>query len=153
MNDQKNTLLAIVLSALVLIGWQFYFGLPQMEKQKQAQQQQQQTQQQPGAPPVPGAPSQQAPGTAPPAPGQPGAPAQTMTREGALAAVAARAHRDAERLRLDRAQGRAHRRSVAHQIPRDGRPEVAGGRAAGAVGQPAPVLRRIRLVRRPAALK
>jgi YidC/Oxa1 family membrane protein insertase len=87
MNDQKNTLLAIVLSALVLIGWQFYFGLPQMEKQKQAQQQQQQTQQQPGAPPVPGAPSQQAPGTAPPAPGQPGAPpAQTMTRESALAA-------------------------------------------------------------------
>jgi YidC/Oxa1 family membrane protein insertase len=86
MNDQKNTLLAIVLSALVLIGWQFYFGLPQMEKQKQAQQQQQQTQQQ-GAPPAPGAPTQQAPGTAPPAPGQPGAPpAQTMTRESALAA-------------------------------------------------------------------
>jgi YidC/Oxa1 family membrane protein insertase len=89
MNDQKNTLLAIVLSALVLIGWQFYFGLPQMEKQKQAQQQQQQqqTQQQPGAPPAPGAPTQQAPGTAPPAPGQPSAPpAQTMTRESALAA-------------------------------------------------------------------
>jgi YidC/Oxa1 family membrane protein insertase len=86
MNDQKNTLLAIVLSALVLIGWQFYFGLPQMEKQKQAQQQQQQTQQQPGTPPAPGAPTQQAPGTAPPAPGQPAAPAQTMTREGALAA-------------------------------------------------------------------
>jgi YidC/Oxa1 family membrane protein insertase len=85
MNDQKNTLLAIVLSALVLIGWQFYFGLPQMEKQKQAQQQQQQSQQ-PGAPAAPGAPSQQAPGTAPPAPGQPSAPpAQTMTRESALA--------------------------------------------------------------------
>src|SRR5262245_19971291 len=88
MNDQKNTLLAIVLSALVLIGWQFYFGLPQMEKQKQAQQQQQQqSQQQPGAPPAPGAPTQQAPGTAPPAPGQPSAiPVQTGTREGALAA-------------------------------------------------------------------
>jgi len=85
MNDQKNTLLAIVLSALVLIGWQFYFGLPQMEKQKQAQQQQQ-SQQQPGAPPPSGAPTQQAPGTAPPAPGQPSAPpAQTMSRESALA--------------------------------------------------------------------
>jgi YidC/Oxa1 family membrane protein insertase len=60
-----------------------------MEKQKQAQQQQQQqqAQQQPGAPPAPGAPTQQAPGTAPPAPGQPAsAPAQTMTRESALAA-------------------------------------------------------------------
>jgi len=88
MNDQKNTLLAIVLSAIVLIGWQFYFGLPQMEKQKQAQQQQQQAQQ-PGAPPAPGTPSQQqAPGTAPPpAPGQPSVgPAQAMTRETALAA-------------------------------------------------------------------
>ena len=57
MNDQKNTLIAIVLSALVLIGWQIYFGLPQMEKQKQAQQQSQQApaapQQQPGAPPQP----------------------------------------------------------------------------------------------------
>ena len=35
MTDQKNTILAIVLSALVLIGWQLYFGLPQIEKQKQ----------------------------------------------------------------------------------------------------------------------
>jgi len=40
MTDQKNTLLAIVLSALVLIGWQVFFGLPQVEKQKQVQQQQ-----------------------------------------------------------------------------------------------------------------
>ncbi len=31
MNDQKNMLLAIVLSAIVLIGWQIFFGLPQME--------------------------------------------------------------------------------------------------------------------------
>ena len=51
MTDQKNTLLAIVLSALVLIGWQIFFGMPQMEKQKQAQQQQtQQTQPQPQPP-------------------------------------------------------------------------------------------------------
>ena len=35
MNDQKNTLLAIVLSALVLIVWQYFVGMPQMEKQKQ----------------------------------------------------------------------------------------------------------------------
>ena len=49
MTDQKNTILAIVLSALVLIAWQIYFGLPQMEKQKQIQQQQAQerSQQQP----------------------------------------------------------------------------------------------------------
>ena len=34
MNDHKNTILAIVLSAAVLIAWQFFFGIPQMEKQK-----------------------------------------------------------------------------------------------------------------------
>jgi YidC/Oxa1 family membrane protein insertase len=53
MTDQKNTILAIVLSAILLIGWQYFFGIPQMEKQKQAaevarQQQQAQTQTTPG---------------------------------------------------------------------------------------------------------
>ena len=98
MSDQKNTILAIVLSALVLIGWQIYFGLPQMEKQKQIQQQQQHQQaQEPHQPsaatqPPAGAPAQQTgapavPGAAPQAPGQPGAVApQTVSREAALAA-------------------------------------------------------------------
>src|SRR5205823_64045 len=90
MNDQKNTLLAIVLSALVLIGWQIFFANPQMERQKQAAQQQQQQQQQQtqtptGAPGTPGTLPQQ--GGAPQAPGQPGtAPGQPLTREAALAA-------------------------------------------------------------------
>ncbi len=98
MSDQKNTILAIVLSALVLIGWQIYFGLPQMAKQKQIQQQQQHQQaQEPHQPsaatqPPAGAPAQQTgapsvPGAAPQAPGQPGAVApQTVSREAALAA-------------------------------------------------------------------
>ena len=59
MTDQKNTILAIVLSALVLIAWQYFVGMPQMEKQRQEaqlkQQQQQQQQQQPGKPTQPGA--------------------------------------------------------------------------------------------------
>jgi len=88
MTDQKNTIIAIVLSALVLIGWQFYFGLPQVEKQKQIQQQQAQEHAQP-APGIPapqaGAPAQPAPGAAPQAPGQ-AAPTHTMTREAAIAA-------------------------------------------------------------------
>ena len=93
MNDQKNTILAIVLSALVLIVWQVYFGMPQMEKQKQIQQQQQaqERSQQPPALPqqtpgtVPQAPP--APGTAPQAPAQGGTVApQTMSRDAALAA-------------------------------------------------------------------
>ncbi len=94
MNDQKNMLLAIVLSAIVLIGWQLFFGLPSMQQQKQQQQQQQQTQApvpQPGA--QPGAPTpgtqpaptaQPAPGQAAPVPGQ--APALVVTREAAIAA-------------------------------------------------------------------
>src|SRR5262249_26444851 len=79
MNDQKNMLLAIVLSALVLIGWQFYFGLPSLEKQKQAQ-----TQTTPGTAPKPG--TTPPPVTAPQPPVQGGAtPAQpTMSREAAL---------------------------------------------------------------------
>src|SRR5688572_9126946 len=93
MNDQKNMLLAIVLSAIVLIGWQIFFGLPSMQQQKQ--QQQQQTQQQPTTSvPQPGAPAptgQPAPTTTQPAPGQAAptpavVPGQTMTRAAALKA-------------------------------------------------------------------
>jgi YidC/Oxa1 family membrane protein insertase len=89
MSDQKNTILAIVLSALVLIAWQVYFGLPQMEKQKQIQQQQAQerSQQPPAAPQQPGTTqTPSAPGTPAQTPTQPGAvPAQAMTRDAALA--------------------------------------------------------------------
>jgi len=81
----KNTILAIVLSAIVLIAWQFFVGIPQekVREQRQAQQAQQQPAAQAGQP----APTTAPPG-APPAPGQiaaPGAgPAQSMTREAAL---------------------------------------------------------------------
>ncbi|MFN8829028.1 MAG: membrane protein insertase YidC [Labrys sp. (in: a-proteobacteria)] len=39
MTDNKNMLLAIVLSAIVLLGWQYFIGIPQMERQRQAAQQ------------------------------------------------------------------------------------------------------------------
>src|SRR5262245_10457697 len=81
MNDQKNMILAIALSALVLVGWQFLVGMPTVEKQKQ----QQQTQQTPGAPPQPGTSTQ--PGTTPQPPSQGGAtPGQPVSRETALGA-------------------------------------------------------------------
>ena len=92
MNDQKNMILAIVLSAVVLLGWQFFIGMPQMEKQRQAQQQQQQ-QAQKQQPPAPGVPAPGQPGA--PAPGQPGVPqapgtatpgGQVFTRAAVLAA-------------------------------------------------------------------
>jgi len=91
MND-KNTIIAIVLSALVLIGWQFLIGGPQMEKQRQEallkqQHQQQQQAPTPGAPgtaPAPGAAP--TPGTAPQAPGTAAPPSQVQTRASVLAA-------------------------------------------------------------------
>ncbi len=36
MTDSKNTILAIVLSAIVLIAWQYFYAMPQAEKQKLA---------------------------------------------------------------------------------------------------------------------
>jgi YidC/Oxa1 family membrane protein insertase len=73
MTDNKNTILAIVLSALVLLGWQYFFAVPQekaRQEQLQAQQQKQNapTAAQPGQPVQPpaqtGAP--QVPGQASP---------------------------------------------------------------------------------------
>ncbi|MEA3026868.1 MAG: YidC/Oxa1 family rane protein insertase, partial [Alphaproteobacteria bacterium] len=90
MTDQKNTILAIVLSALVLIAWQYFVGLPQMEKQKQeallkAQQQQQQVQ----TPAQPGQPAPAAQGGAQPQLSGQGAaptPGQQLSREAVLKA-------------------------------------------------------------------
>ncbi len=48
MTDNKNTILAIALSALVLLGWQYFFAGPQ-DKARQEQLQAQQ-QKQPNAP-------------------------------------------------------------------------------------------------------
>src|SRR5262245_12823374 len=91
MTDQKNTLLAIVLSALVLSGWQIFFGLPQREKQKQVKQQQAQERSQPapGAPAQPQTGAPPAPTTAPQAP----AAAQIRGRDAVLA--------DSARVRID----------------------------------------------------
>ena len=90
MNDQKNFILAIVLSAMVLIAWQYFIGMPQIDKQRQQQTQQtQQTQQQqPPAQPVPGQEARPQPQTGtPPVPGQP-APAAgpQQSREVVIAA-------------------------------------------------------------------
>jgi YidC/Oxa1 family membrane protein insertase len=90
MTDSKNTILAIVLSAIVLIGWQYFFAKPQLEKQQQEQSQQQAAQKSPAQPGQAAQPP--ATSTAQPGPGQvPGqaAPAsvtQVTTREAALAA-------------------------------------------------------------------
>jgi YidC/Oxa1 family membrane protein insertase len=87
MTDNKNTILAIVLSALVLLGWQYFFAVPQ----EKARQEQLQAQQQKQTVPTPGQPGQvgQPPGQGgtPEVPGQTNAPAAAapVTREAALA--------------------------------------------------------------------
>src|ERR1700720_72440 len=37
MTNSRNTILAVILSGLVLLGWQYFFNIPQMEKQRAAQ--------------------------------------------------------------------------------------------------------------------
>src|SRR5262249_61751863 len=67
MNDNKNTILAIALSALVLLGWQYFFAMPQERaRQEQLQAQQQAQKQNVPAPAQPGQPV--------PAPAQSGSP-------------------------------------------------------------------------------
>ena len=83
--DNRNLLLAITLSVVVLLGWQFFYGVPQMEKQKQIAQQNQQTQSQPvpGTNVVPGPGATSPTGAALPS-SVPATPA-IETREQALA--------------------------------------------------------------------
>jgi YidC/Oxa1 family membrane protein insertase len=84
MTDNKNTILAIVLSALVLLGWQYFFAVPQ----EKARQEQLQAQQQKQTVPTPGQVGQPpAQSGTPEVPGQTNAPAAAapVTREAALA--------------------------------------------------------------------
>ncbi|HZB61034.1 MAG TPA: membrane protein insertase YidC [Microvirga sp.] len=85
-DDNKNLIVAIVLSVAVLLGWQYFFAAPQAERQRQAAQQQS-TQVNPNAPNPPASPSQ-AGGASPTVPGTvPGTPAAPAveSRESALA--------------------------------------------------------------------
>jgi YidC/Oxa1 family membrane protein insertase len=88
MTDNKNTILAIALSALVLLGWQYFFAVPQ-EKARQEQLQSQQQAQKQNAP-TPAQPGQAPATQAGPAqmPGQASAPAAAtpIDRAAALAA-------------------------------------------------------------------
>ena len=78
--DSRNIILAIVLSVLVLIGWNYFYAAPQLQKERQAQTQTQ-TPVQPnlGAPSAGGAGAIAPPGAAP-------AEAEVRTRAEALAA-------------------------------------------------------------------
>src|SRR5664279_2288004 len=88
MTDNKNTILAIVLSALVLIGWQYFFAMPQekaKQEQLQAQQQAQKLNPPQAAQPAQPVPTPTQPGAVPQVPGQASMPAVAVTRAAALA--------------------------------------------------------------------
>src|ERR1700722_8553619 len=87
MTDNRNTILAVILSGLVLIGWQYFFNIPQMEKQRAAQQAQSEM-----AKPAPGAATPQtgsmpAPSANAPAANQPASATPVVSRDIAIAAA------------------------------------------------------------------
>ncbi len=34
MGDNKNTIIAVILSAIILVGWQYFYSVPMIEKEK-----------------------------------------------------------------------------------------------------------------------
>jgi YidC/Oxa1 family membrane protein insertase len=89
MTDNRNTILAVILSGLVLIAWQYFYNVPQMERQR-AQSQQQAELAKKAQPEAGSASAPQAPSTA-----SPGAPTTTtpvaaetiLPRDAAIAAT------------------------------------------------------------------
>ena len=92
MLDNRNTIFAVILSGLVLIGWQYFYNIPQMEKQRAAQQTHSQMVKPETAPGTGSAasPSSSAPSTAPaansPALNQSAAAPALVARDVAIAA-------------------------------------------------------------------
>jgi len=91
MFENKNTILAIVLSLIVVVGWQYFVGYPQMEKQRHEallkQQEQAQVQPAPATAATPASPAAQ-PGGPPAAPASSAASVAPLThgRETVIAA-------------------------------------------------------------------
>src|SRR3569833_1167190 len=90
MTDNRNTILAVILSGIVLIAWQYFYNMPQMERQRLQSQQQAELAKKSSAQPDAGASSPPRPNgaTAPSAPAgtAPVASGVVVTRDGAIAA-------------------------------------------------------------------
>jgi len=76
MSDNRNTIIAVVLSGLVLIAWQYFYNIPQMEKDRVAQQAQSQTDK-----------SRTEPAKNAPGPDHAAAETTTVSRDAAIAAT------------------------------------------------------------------
>src|SRR4051795_4942288 len=88
MTDNRNTILAVILSGLVLIAWQYFYNMPQMEKQRaqQAQSELVKPSPQAGSSTTPSTAPQTGAGSAPGAnaPNQASATAAVVSRESAI---------------------------------------------------------------------
>src|SRR6202166_2312293 len=91
MTDNRNTILAVILSGLVLLGWQYFFNLPQLEKQRALQQQAQSEITKPapqaGGANTPAADAAPTPSANAPATNQPVSTAPAVDRDTAIASA------------------------------------------------------------------
>src|ERR1700722_4688905 len=89
MIENRNTILAVILSGLVLLGWQYFFNLPQLEKQRAAQQAQSEMTKTPqaGSANTPAAGAAQTPQADAPAANQPASTAPAVDRDSAIASA------------------------------------------------------------------
>jgi YidC/Oxa1 family membrane protein insertase len=90
MTDNRNTILAVVLSGLVLIAWQYFYNVPQMERQRVLQQTQADLAK-PAPQAAPGSvtpqPNTPTPSASAPAANQPASAAAIVARDTAIAAT------------------------------------------------------------------
>jgi YidC/Oxa1 family membrane protein insertase len=90
MTDNRNTILAVILSGLVLIAWQYFYNVPQMERQRALQQTQAELVK-PAPQATPGSTAPQAntptPSVNAPAANQPASTATIVARDTAIAAT------------------------------------------------------------------
>jgi YidC/Oxa1 family membrane protein insertase len=85
MTDNRNTILAVILSGIVLIAWQYFYNMPQMERQR-AQSQMQAELVKPTPQATPGSTTPQAGTANAPANNAPASAAPVVSRETAIAA-------------------------------------------------------------------
>ena len=144
--NNRNFILAIVLSMVVLFGWQYFF-VPKPKPGRRDASPRRSNQTEPG---------RRSPAT--PSPRQRGAaPASHAGRDaharGSACRIAARHHRYAGAQRIDRAQGRPDRRSHAQGLSRDGRSRQPDVVLLSPAGGSASLLRRAWLSRAGPAIK
>ncbi len=90
MTDNRNTILAVILSGIVLIAWQYFYNMPQMERQRATQQVQSELAKRDQAANSTTTTSPAAPATSPDAPAQTpaaAAPAPIVSRDAAITAI------------------------------------------------------------------